>query len=268
MEAIKKILLAIVYLFAFIGFVAVVNTKTAIASYEIVRLTLEHKDTKEITKAIHIRGDFDDNLTRDVKTALEVNPEIDLVALDSPGGNANEAFALANLFSEEEIRVWVPKGRICLSACAIAFTGGYDYNVQGVLGFHNAYIPESEEDITYSALVGGYISGQQLGSYATGFFVSNGFSFNLQYDITSNTNPSDFLAFTSTEDFEKYYVRNDEDSTKDTISNYWQEPHTDLKIWNEELTEYRNKQIEELDASGGTYNIIAVDNLFTNNPAK
>ena len=155
MEALKKIIIAIVYLFAAFGFVAVVNHNTAHAAYEIVRLELEHKDTKEITQAIHVRGDFDTNITRDLSTALATNPNIDLVAFDSPGGNADEAFKMAQLLSDEQVRVWVPKGRICLSACAVAFVGGYDYNIQGTLGFHNAWIQlDPNEEATHADVTG------------------------------------------------------------------------------------------------------------------
>ena len=52
------------------------------------------------------------------------------------------------------------------------------------------------------------------------------------------------------------------DPTMDLAMNYWQTPHEDLKIWGDELTEYRNKQIDELDASGGTYNIEKVTELY------
>ena len=209
----NKLVHAVIYMLAFIGFVALVNHNTAQANYEIVKLDLQHKKTFATQEVIHVRGDFDEGITRDLASALDANPEIDKVAFDSPGGNANEAFAMAQLLSDRMIRVWVPKARICLSACAIAFTGGYDYDIQGTLGFHNAYIvPDDNEEATHADITNGYISGQQLGTYAAGFFVSNGFSFNLQYDITNNTNPEKFLAFTSTADFQKYYVRNDDGS--------------------------------------------------------
>ena len=264
MEALKKIIIAIIYMFAAFGLVAVVNHNTAEAAYEIVKLDLEHKETKIKHSVIHVRGDFDEGITRDLKNALEANPEIDRVAFDSPGGNASEAFQMANLLSEEEIRVWVPKARICLSACAIAFTGGYDYHIEGTLGFHNAYLLlDTNEEASHMDITEGYIGGQQLGTHATGFFVSNGFAFNLQYDIAGNTTPDTFLAFTSTEDFLKYYVRNDDMPELDAMSNYWQEPHEDLKLWSDELSEYRNKQVDELDASGGTYNILEITEIFS-----
>ena len=266
MEALKKIIIAIVYMFAAFGFVAVVNHNSAHAAYEIVKLDLEHKETKVKSSVIHVRGDFDDGITRDLMNALDANPDIDRVAFDSPGGNANEAFAMANLLSEKEIRVWVPKARICLSACAVAFTGGYDYHIEGTLGFHNAYFFEDPDvDYNYKQAVKDHISGQQLGTVVTSFFASNGFAFNLQFDITGNTDPETFLAFTSNEDFLKYYVRNDEDMSRDAISNYWIEPikKEDLKIWNDELVDYREKQANELDASGGTYNVLKVTDIFS-----
>ena len=264
MEALKKIILAIIYLFAAFGFVAVVNHNSAHAAYEIVKLDLEHKETKVISHVIHVRGDFDDGITRDLKNALEANPNIDRIAFDSPGGSAHEAFSMANLLSESQIRVWVPKARICLSACAIAFTGGYDYKVEGTLGFHNAWISlDPLEEATHMDVTESYIGGQQLGTYATGFFNSNGFSFNLQYDIAQNTDAEKFLVFNSEEEFLDYYVRNDNDPSMDLAINYWQEPKENLKIWNNELTDYRNKQIDELDASGGTYNVLKVTEIFS-----
>ena len=62
----------------------------------------------------------------------------------------------------------------------------------------------------------------------------------------------------------KYYVRDDKNPEKDAVSNYFQAQHSDLKIWNNELTKYRDKQLEELEASGGTYNILEVTPLLTN----
>ena len=252
-------------MFAFIGFVAVVN-HNAHAGYEIVKLKLEHKETKEISEVLHVRGDFNTGLTRDFGIALEMYPDIDRVALDSPGGNAAEAFSMARLLSDNLIKVWVPQGRICLSACAIAFTGGTDYHIQGILGFHNAYIAlDDAVTPTNPQVVGAYIEGQQLGTYATSFFTSNGFSFNLQFDIAANTTPEKFLAFTTNEDFLKYYVRTDDDLSLDVLSNYYQDQQQDLKIWSDELVEYRNNQINDLELSGGTYNILDITEVFSTN---
>jgi hypothetical protein len=90
-------------------------------------------------KAMSIRGPIMPGISADVKEMLLKHDDIDVVFLSSPGGTAYEGYQLAGIMSDNNLRTVVERGRYCLSACAIAFMGGTDYKIRGVLGFHNAW---------------------------------------------------------------------------------------------------------------------------------
>lgn len=162
----------------------------------------------------------------------EQYPEVDTIALASGGGVAYESFDLGSWLSDKKMKVIVPRGQLCLSACAYAFMGGTDYEINGLLGFHNASIggfPENTEwDLNKINSV--YVAGQVLGTQASYWFMVNGFHPLLATHIMQKTDREKFIVFGSGEQFNKWYVRNDEEP--DLAVNYLalQEDLTELVI--------------------------------------
>ena len=193
------------------------------AEYTVRVLELENNKSKETTTILHVLGDYDEGIHKATKEALESH-DIDRAVLFSPGGSAYEGYSMANLFSTHKVKTYVAKGTYCLSACAVAFTGGEDYKVNnGILGFHKAYIPAD----TFENQQEAFASGSTAGTYNFYFMLANGFSAEFAFAINEKTTPDDFIVFTNEEDFMKHHVRTEENS----IDSYFQNNETPFTIW-------------------------------------
>jgi len=139
-------------------------------------------------------------------------PEVDTIAFSSPGGVAYESFDLGFWLSAKKMKVMVPNGQACLSACAYAFMGGTDYKINGLLGFHNASIGAFIEDTEWNTnkVNSVYVAGQVLGTQASYWFMVNGFHPLLVTHIMQKTDKEKFVVFSNSKSFNKWYVRNDE----------------------------------------------------------
>ena len=195
----------------------------ATADYVVQVIDIKNKETNEVKTVLHIKGDFDLGISEDVRTALNIHADIiDEVVLNSPGGLGYEGFAVGNILSDYAIPTRVAKGTACLSACAIAYIGGTDYEVEGILGFHKAHLAGAEPFMNQEEA---FDAGQLAGSYHLYYLIANGFSVSLTAHIDQRSTPNDFIVFTNTEDLLKFYVRSDDDN----ISNYITEiPETPL----------------------------------------
>ena len=210
-----KLLLQVLVLFMF--------SLPAAADYVVQVIDIKHKETNEVKTVLHVYGDFDLGISQDVRTALNLHSDIiDEVVLNSPGGLGYEGYAVGQILSEYEVPTRVAKGTACLSACAIAYIGGTDYEVEGILGFHKAHLAGAEPFMNQEEA---FDAGQLAGSYHLYYLIANGFSVSLTAHIDQRSTPNDFVVFTNTEDLLKFYVRNDDDD----ISNYITEiPETPL----------------------------------------
>ena len=162
-------------------------------------------------------GDVIEGSAQRLDDVLTANPTIKRVGMVSGGGLAYEGFNLANVLSKHDVTAIVPRGYVCLSACAIGFIGAKDYVVLGALGFHNMYVTdENMVDIDKLMLI---IRGQQFGVRTAIFFIENGFEIELPYIISAVTTPEKFIVFTSTEDLMTFFARNEEDNIIDYLDN-------------------------------------------------
>lgn len=191
----KRVVFAVVVLF--IGLMTLAYSAKAEDIYVV--------ETRKGEHVLAVIGGFTFGTADRVEEQLNNNPEIMVVALVSPGGVAMEGYALAQVFSEKGITAFVPKKGYCMSACAIAFLGAKEYQIDGVLGFHNAYIPE--EAATNLTAIEMLITGQAFGAKFTEFVIANGFTFELATLVTQFTDPEHFIVFTSTEDLMRFFAR-------------------------------------------------------------
>ncbi len=122
------------------------------------------------------------------------------VIMASNGGNAGEGYAIANVLSQAQMTVEIPKGYMCMSACAVGFLGGGTKIIDGILGFHIAY---SRGDIPDGY---GMKVGQQFGLLDAYLFIENGYNLLLARMTNDLTSPSDFLVFTSEEELDVFKV--------------------------------------------------------------
>ena len=123
------------------------------------------------------------------------------IIMTSQGGDAREGYAIASVLSQAQMTVEVPKGYMCMSACAVGFLGGGKKIINGILGFHIAY---SRAEIPDGY---GVKMGQVFGLVAAYTLIENGYNLLLARMTNDLTSPSDFLVFTTEEELEAFYVR-------------------------------------------------------------
>lgn len=191
-------------------------------SVGIVRVKNDDGTTKDV---LTLSGPINRITTEVFQFFADQYPYIDEVSLTSPGGLAYESFELGAYFSDRGLQTTVSPGRACLSACAIAFLGGRDYEIDGILGFHSSHITGETEDpeaLKYSEKQGNilYQQGQLIGTQLARYLMLNGFHIDIALLTSYYTSPTKFLAFTNEDDLMKFYVRDDE-AEVDPFYNYF-----------------------------------------------
>lgn len=183
------------------------------AEYKVRVVDLKNSNTNETRRVLHIAGDFDEGISKDIKKALD-EYKVDEAVLYSPGGLGYEGFVSANHLSEHEVPVRVAKGTYCISACAVAFIGGTDYKINdSILAFHKGWVPNEPWKNQNEA----FDAGQVSGGYSSLFFVANGFSFELPSHINEHSNQDTFIVFHNEKDLNKYYVRTKKNNVNDYL---------------------------------------------------
>jgi hypothetical protein len=191
------------------------------------------QDGDTVRDIMMFRGPFNQNTTDIIQFFLDQYPEITELSMNSPGGMAFEAFKLGQYLSDKGLSVTVSPGAGCYSACAYAFLGGTNYRIDGVLGFHTAFImpPEpiqtptgpTQPVFSLDDMNGIYREGQTTGGVFLHWFLTNGFTADLVMRIMIETAPDRFLVFMHEDELLKFYVRNDDaEADTDGIIKYMQ----------------------------------------------
>ena len=144
-----------------------------------------------------------------LRQLLDKNPDISVINMVSEGGVAYEAYELSSVLSDYNMKAYVPEGQYCLSACASAFLGAAEYEIDGVIGFHNAWAPGYDSWSTYNE---GLQDGQALGSHNTYHMLANGFNIQLPLLVAQYTDPETFISFFHENDLLKFFARTEEDN--------------------------------------------------------
>ena len=115
----------------------------------LTRMDREHAEKYDLTvegNVLRLTGSIELGSTRRVGELLERNPGVQLVILESDGGNIYEGRGLARLFAAKNLATRVETR--CSSACTIAFSGGTHRSMAQTakLGFHQ-YKVDADYDI-------------------------------------------------------------------------------------------------------------------------
>jgi len=140
------------------------------------------------------------------------------VVMSSTGGSAVEGYKIGAVLSDHEATVLVPEGYPCLSACANAFVGAKTHIIHGVVGFHVAWFDEE----SVAGANEGARMGQYLGALSTVYFINNGFCAELPVMLSLLTSIDTFLIFTNTEEFLKFYARDDTLDGADEVNTFFE----------------------------------------------
>ncbi len=163
---------------------------------------------------ITITGNIDGSEIGQLKMMKKLNPKAEWVAFNSPGGLARAGYELGNTISRLGLNTYVGYGQACVSACYIAFLGGAEYDVDGVLAAHNAWLPDTG-DITVNK---GMQLGQQIASYDMIYHLLHGFNASLAYAIAINTDKDTYVTFTDEKDLMEFFARSERDVIQDYLS--------------------------------------------------
>ena len=144
--------------------------------------TISNTDT-----TINFKGEI---ISGDAKRleALILRTGIKTVEFDSNGGMAIEGYTLGYVIRRNEVKTVVIDGSVCLSACAVAYIGGVDLELDGVLGFHVAWSPV--DDQSYSD---GMKSGQLYSIVGAAYHFNMGYTNQMSYIISQVTDSKTFL---------------------------------------------------------------------------
>jgi hypothetical protein len=107
------------------------------ASVQVERTPAAGKD-RAATAQLLVSGELEFGTTRAVRAALEANPDIATIRLESRGGRAAEGLALGRLLLDRNKDTLVTGE--CSSACVTAFAGGARRSIggEGKIGLHSA----------------------------------------------------------------------------------------------------------------------------------
>lgn len=78
----------------------------------------------------------------DFRRMLDKHPGVEVLGLDSPGGDVSAGLLLALEVHDQGISTNISTGRACYSACAYVFLAGAHRQVEGEIGVH---MPHPEE---------------------------------------------------------------------------------------------------------------------------
>lgn len=169
------------------------------------------------TTHIEFSGEINGGDFRKLQSLIDATG-IKVVHFNSPGGNAIEGFNIGTILKRNNMKGVITKGSICMSACAWAFLGTEDKIIDGVLGFHTAYVASpsggpakaGEFKETPTATLKG---GQFIGATNAAYFFDLGYRFQLQSLIQYTTDPQTYLIFQDETDLDRFKYEKAEDYT-------------------------------------------------------
>jgi len=143
---------------------------TALSASAISAETLSMKTLESGEEVIFFEGDYTKgSAQRLYDIATESN--LKTIMFSSGGGSAFEGIASAYVMKDLKLNAFVSKGDKCMSACAVTVLGAVVVNIEGLIGFHPAYLPTPIVDGTEA-----FVSGQKQGVTDTIFYKQMGMS--------------------------------------------------------------------------------------------
>ena len=143
---------------------------TALSASVISAETLSMKTLESGEEVIFFDGDYTKGSAERLYN-LATESKLKTVMFSSSGGSAFEGIASAYVMRDLKLNAFVAKGDRCMSACAATVLGATVVNIEGLIGFHPAYLPTPILDGAEA-----FISGQKQGVTDTIFYKKMGVS--------------------------------------------------------------------------------------------
>ncbi len=146
--------------------------------------------------SVKLSGVFSPGTAEAFQRSLTAN--VDTVVLDVTGGYLSEGLAIGRIIRSRNLRVVIPRGAVCYSACAEAFLGGTRKQINGILAFHVPRVEaaHSRRQAFQYGLTGGTVTAI--------YRYEMGYGFDLTKDINQWTNERTMLGFRDVAELETY----------------------------------------------------------------
>lgn len=103
-------------------------------------------------RVLVIDGDLGENTVYNFKHALNDNPQVRTILLNSGGGFVSVGLDIAQIIANRRLDTWIPEGQSCASACSVIYFAGVDRLAEGQLGVHQIALNiESNTDVQTTA---------------------------------------------------------------------------------------------------------------------
>ncbi len=182
----------------------IILTTTNTSAHENHLYDIKYEQDTPWGPMLQFKGSFVAGLSEAFINALAAHPDTKIISMNSPGGLLSEAYKVGTLFSNWNVDVWVPRNAACISACALAFLGGVEYHVSGLLAFHAPWLPQYDGEMKLQDI---YSQGQSTGAWQSYYFAANGFRAQLYQMIAQYTNRDTFIMFVNTWDLEYFLMK-------------------------------------------------------------
>lgn len=143
------------------------------------------------------------------------------VEFNSPGGLANEGYIAHDVMGILGLNAVIREGDMCMSACAITVMGAESVDIQGILGFHPAWVRGNVKD----AFKEGQLDGMKETFFMTDLGVSRQFIRAMMY----LGGPEVFAVFTNTNDYNRIFVG--DFTSKEIADMFWTVQSIRAYIW-------------------------------------
>lgn len=117
------------FLFVFLT----VSCNAVFAQTEIYGDNIYH--VSETAGTLYVIGEIGSANDFELRRALR-DHNISTIVLNSPGGSVFGGLSLAGIVGDRELRVYIPEGAVCASACAYIYFAGSERRAYGDLGVH------------------------------------------------------------------------------------------------------------------------------------
>jgi len=186
---------------------AAITAITSLTFASAETLTKQTLETGE--EVIRFEGDYTEGTSKRLYD-LAKESNLKTVIFTSAGGNAWEGVASAWVMKRLELNAIIEKGTSCMSACAVTVLGATVVDVNGILGFHPAYLPKPIEDSEQA-----FKAGQQQGMRDTLFYKEMGMSRQVVKVIHYFGSPTEFFIINNNIDYYRMF-----DSVEDPFDDY------------------------------------------------
>lgn len=148
------------------------------------------------TRSLSVTGGTSDWQAIQIHSAFRDN-EIDTVYMSGPGGLLHAGFYIGRLLKEHQVRVIIPSGVQCASACAFAALGGEEVISDGQLLYHRPYMMQVPTMVTVEDIGAHSAKGYLLWAM---YMVEMGYPISFVSLVTEHTNPCTFMVIHGVQD--------------------------------------------------------------------